>query len=166
MKNSLLIGIIVVLGLAVLLLLGRDTTQSQAPGAPALSGPIGSLIAPEKFYDFGNISMKNGLVEHVFKVSNTSGQDVFVKKLTTSCMCTAAFIQGAGGEKGPFGMEGMGYVPPADETIKAGESRDIKVVYDPNAHGPAGIGRIDRFIYLADASGTRLTFEIKAMVTP
>jgi len=166
MKNSLIIGIIVVLGLAVLMLLGRDTTQNQATTAPALSGPIGSLEAPEKFYDFGTISMKDGLVEHVFKVSNTSGQDVFVKKLTTSCMCTNAFIEGAGGEKGPFGMEGMGYVPPADELIKAGESRDIKVVYDPNAHGPAGVGRIDRFIYLADASGRALKFEIKAVVTP
>ena len=60
----------------------------------------------------------------------------------------------------------MGYVPPVNETIKAGESRTIRVVYDPNAHGPAGVGPIDRFAILTDKSGGKLQFEIKALVTP
>ena len=63
-------------------------------------------------------------------------------------------------------MPGMGYVPPANETIKAGESRMIRVVYDPNAHGPAGVGRINRFVELVDSSGGTLGLEIKALVTP
>ncbi|MBU6414743.1 hypothetical protein KGQ34_00665, partial [Patescibacteria group bacterium] len=84
----------------------------------------------------------------------------------TSCMCTNAYIESVGREKGPFGMEGMGYVPPANEIIKAGESRGIKVVYDPNAHGPAGVGAIDRLIYLTDGTGGTLQLEIKAEVTP
>ena len=82
-------------------------------------------------------------------------------------MCTKAFIVEPDGTlKGPFSMPGMGYVPPADETINAGESRKVRVIYDPNAHGPAGVGPVDRFITLTDNSGGRLDLEIKALVIP
>jgi len=120
----------------------------------------------EELFNFGTITMKDGLVDHVFRITNSSDEDIYVKKIHTSCMCTTAYLEDSTGEKGPFGMEGMGYLPPANETIRAGESRNIKVVYDPNAHGPAGVGAIDRFVYLTDASGDTLQFEIKAVVTP
>lgn len=162
-SNTIVISIIIVLGFIGLMFWGRS---SQTVGSPQSFGAVSSLLASEKFYDFGTIAMKNGLVSHVFKITNSSTQDVEVKKISTSCMCTKAYLEGPAGEKGPFGMEGMGYLPPANEVIKVGESRDLKVVYDPNAHGPAGVGSIDRFVYLTDASGARLQFEIKAVVTP
>lgn len=125
------------------------------------------LTAEEKFYDFGTISMKDGLVTKIFKVTNSTDQDIKLPSLTTSCMCTAAYlIKSDGNKKGPFGMPGMGFVPKLNETIKAGELANIEVVYDPNAHGPAGVGMIDRFVYLEDINGNKLQFEIKANVTP
>ena len=82
-------------------------------------------------------------------------------------MCTAAyFIDSDRNKKGPFGMPGMGFVPKLNAIIKAGTSGEIEAVYDPNAHGPAGVGMIDRFIYLEDANNNKLQFEIKANVTP
>lgn len=142
-------------------------------GTPAVQGTSGSntsknsLVAREVFYDFGTISMKNGNVTKEFIVTNPTSQDIIVKTVVTSCMCTTAFIVEADGSiKGPFRMPGMGYVPPANETIHAGESRAIRVVYDPNAHGPAGVGAIDRFVMLTDVSGGTLELEIKALVTP
>lgn len=156
-------SIVVIIGL--LGILGRSQNVPQIGGTEN-TGATSTLVARESLYDFGTISMKDGLVNHVFKVTNASTRDVNVKKITTSCMCTNAYVNGASGERGPFGMEGMGYVPPADELIKAGDTRDIKVVYDPNAHGPAGVGTIDRFIYLADDAGGVFTLEIKAVVTP
>jgi len=125
-----------------------------------------SLVVSEELYDFGTISMKDGLVDHMFKITNSSDKNIEVKKIYTSCMCTNAYLETINGEKGPFGMEGMGYIPPANEVIGIGESRNIKVVYDPNAHGPAGVGRIDRLVYLTDEFGNMLQFEIKAVVTP
>lgn len=126
-----------------------------------------ALTAEEKFYDFGIISMKNGLVTKLFKVTNSGGQDIQLPSLTTSCMCTKAyFVESDGRKSGPFGMPGMGIVPKLNKTIKAGESANVEVVYDPNAHGPAGVGMIDRFVYLEDADGNKLQFEIKANVTP
>ena len=63
-------------------------------------------------------------------------------------------------------MPGMGRVPPANERIKAGESRIIRIVYDPNAHGPAGVGRIEREIYLEDDAGAQTILKFEATVTP
>jgi len=126
------------------------------------------LVAPETFYDFGTISMKNGKASKIFKVRNETNTDILVPNLSTSCMCTVAYVvESDGSKKGPFGMPGHGgAVSKVNELIKAGESRDIEVVYDPNAHGPAGVGRIDRFVYLEDENGNKLQFEIKANVTP
>lgn len=163
MKKTVIFGAAIVLALAGLMVWGRSSQTSEVPHD---SGPIGSLKVSEQSYDFGTIAMKDGLVNHVFRITNTSGKDIHIKKISTSCMCTNAYLESAKGKKGPFGMEGMGYLPPADETIPAGESRDITVVYDPNAHGPAGVGTIDRLVYLTDASGGTLQLEIKAVVTP
>lgn len=146
---------------------GNGGTAASVQGASANTTTTSTLTTTETFFDFGTISMKNGLVTKEFTVTNTTGKDIFVPTLVTSCMCTKAFIvESDGSAKGPFGMPAMGYVPPANETIKAGESRTIRVVYDPNAHGPAGVGRIDRFVTLTDASGGAIQFEIKALVTP
>ena len=125
------------------------------------------LLANEVLYDFGVISMKNGDVSKTFKVVNSADEDITLPSLTTSCMCTSAFFIGSDGNKsGPFGMPGMGFVPKLNKIIKAGESADVEVVYNPNAHGPAGVGIIDRFVYLESSTGEKLQFEIKANVTP
>jgi len=126
------------------------------------------LIASETMYDFGAISMKNGLTSKNFTVTNSSEAEIILKSVTTSCMCTVAYVKRADNiKKGPFGMPGHGgAVPKVNESIQAGESFEVEVVYDPNAHGPAGVGMIDRFVYLEDSNGKILELEIKANVTP
>ena len=59
-----------------------------------------------------------------------------------------------------------GVVQKANAIVRAGGSLDTEVVYDPNAHGPAGVGKINRFVFLTDTSGNALQIEIKALVTP
>ncbi|MEK7547078.1 MAG: DUF1573 domain-containing protein [Patescibacteria group bacterium] len=130
------------------------------------SGTETALIALEKLYDFGTISMAKGNVSHTFAVTNPTDKDIIVSDLVTSCMCTAAYIVEGNSKIGPFGMVGMGYLPKANMLIKAGETRSVDVVYDPNAHGPAGVGFVDRFVNLTDANGGTLQLEIKAVVTP
>ena len=58
-----------------------------------------------------------------------------------------------------------GSVPKVNDTIKAGETREIEVVFDPNAHGPAGVGLIERVVRLEYGEKT-LELNIKAVVTP
>jgi hypothetical protein len=126
-----------------------------------------SLIATSKLYDFGTISMKNGDVSKDFTFTNPTNKNVIILGLETSCMCTSALlVEPDGSTKGPFGMPGMGGMTSTNETIKTGENRTLRVIYNPNAHGPAGVGQIDRFITLTDSTGETLQFEIKAVVTP
>jgi len=166
--KTIIIWVLAIFALLVLLMwAGSKNMSSQSSNNPISINETGNqLTVPKKLYNFGTISMKNGLVDHIFKVTNSSNKDIYVKSIYTSCSCTTAYIKTANGEKGPFGMEGMGYLSSADEIIKAGESRNIKVVYNPNAHGPAGVGAIERFIMLTDNSGKTLQLEIKALVTP
>ncbi len=169
MKNIITLSVIILILFGGLFFYAKPDQNVKGKGdtAPKETSSISSLEAPETFYDFGTISMENGNVSKTFKVTNSTTGDIFIPKLTTSCMCTSAYLIKPNGSKiGPFGMEGMGFVPKINETIKAGESRDIEVVYDPNAHGPAGVGMIDRLVYLEDSNGEKLQFEIKANVTP
>ena len=144
---------------------GASTASVQGADGENISNSL--LTAPETLYDFRTISMKNGNVNKDFQVANSTNKDITVKTVITSCMCTKAFVVRPDNSTiGPFGMPGMSYVPPANEVIQACESRVIRVVYDPNAHGPAGVGHIDRFVTLTDSSGGTIQFEIKALVTP
>mgnify|MGYP001579233867 FL=1 len=132
------------------------------------AGANNTLTALETFYDFGTISMKNGNVSKIFKVTNSTSEDIKVPSLTTSCMCTTAYIIKEDGSKSrPFGMPGHGgAVPKANAVVKAGGSLDIEVVYDPNAHGPAGVGLIERAVFLEDENSNVIEFKFKVNVTP
>ena len=162
------IVLLILFGLFVWSYSGKGGTAAPAQETSGAAGAAQtSLTASETFYDFGTISMKEGNVTKEFTVTNPTDADIMVSTILTSCMCTTAFVvKSDGSVKGPFGMSGHGYVPPTNELIKAGESRTIRVVYDPNAHGPAGVGMIERSIMLTDASGGVLQFEIKVNVTP
>lgn len=165
MNKTIIIVLAVVLVIVGLLYWGR---QVQNPPLDSVgAGNVSeSIITNENFYDFGQISMKDGNVEKVFTVTNASEVSVLIEKLTTSCMCTVAFFEAESGEKGPFGMPGHGgIVPRLNERIASGESRNVRVVFDPNAHGPAGVGPISRVVYLEGKDGI-LELGFKAMVTP
>lgn len=162
-RTTLIAGAIVLLAIGGLFYWGRANQSVSAEVPIRESG----LAAAETFYDFGEISMKDGLVDRMFEITNPTDKDITLERLTTSCMCTTAFIVKDGARRGPFGMPGHGGpVPRANEVIPAGGKLAIDVVYDPEAHGPAGVGEIDRFVYLVDDTGGQLSFEIKANVTP
>lgn len=165
MNKTIIITLTIVLGLAGLIWWGSFNQKSSTTVSSGSTG--GLLTATETVYDFGQISMKDGNVTKEFIVTNPTDKDIFVPTVVTSCMCTKAFIvRPDGTTKGPYGMPSMGYVWPSDETVKAGASMVIRVVYDPNAHGPAGVGFIDRFVTVTDEFKNELKLEIKATVTP
>ena len=166
MNKNILIIVLIVAGLFGLMLWGKSIQKPDSHVHAENPGEKSALASAETLYDFGAISMKSGKVNKIFIVNNPTDKDIVVREVTTSCMCTNAYIEKGDSEIGPFGMVGMSYVPPANETIKAGGSMDLKVVYDPNAHGPSGVGSIDRLVYVSDNDGGTLQFEIKAVVTP
>jgi hypothetical protein len=163
--KAVLVGAGIILAVGILFWLGRGNIGvKNSANLPA--AVVSDLISDQTQYDFGTISMAAGTVSHDFKIKNTGREPVKTDKLYTSCMCTTAkFIQD-GKSVGPFGMPGHGFVPPFRKTIAPGEEVVISVDFDPAAHGPAGVGEIEREIYLEGDSGPLVTLGIKANVTP
>lgn len=126
-----------------------------------------SLVAEQPEYDFGTIAMKDGNVKYTYTVQNTGDEPITISKLHTSCACTVASLTVDEKTVGPFGMEGHGgTVSKIDVYIPAGEKGEVEVVYDPAAHGSAGIGKIERSVFLDSSTRARTELTFKAMVTP
>lgn len=159
----------VIVGITILAFIGIIWIATPAPKTPAEASASASvskiLVAPETKYDFGTISMAAGKVAHLFKFKNTGAEPVTISTAYTSCMCTAATLIIDGVRKGPFGMPGHGFLPKLNELIPAGGEVQVEVVFDPAAHGPAGVGTIARSVMLETSSGTS-EMNFSAVVTP
>lgn len=158
----LAVGILAVLGIIAISYPGQNNEKKEQVAALGL---ITNLAAPETGYDFGTISMVAGKVAHSFEIRNNSSSTLALDKLYTSCMCTAAYFVKGDERIGPFGMPGHGFVPGLGQELKPGETAKIEVVFDPAAHGPAGIGPVDRTVFL-ELNGGMKEFGIKAIVIP
>ena len=93
-------------------------------------------------------------------------EELELEKMYTSCMCTEAWLIMDGKELGPFGMPGHSGVPPIRKSMGRNQNAQIKVVFDPAAHGPSGLGPIARSVILESKDHAPLTLDIKANVTP
>jgi hypothetical protein len=146
-------------------LAGRGDAQAAtvASEQPSAGGTLASM-AP--FFNFGTVSMRAGKVVHKYAVSNIGSSPVTITRLSTSCMCTEATLVTASARRGPFGMEGHAPIPSIREQLGVGEMAQVEVVFDPAAHGPAGVGRIDRTVTLQNSAGRPLELAFTAMVTP
>jgi len=158
--------------LAILIFIGLVWIARPAPeekniaAAGTGSDEAGALTTEERAFDFGTISMAAGEVRHTFLVKNGGTAAATVKKMYTSCMCTTATLTADGKTFGPFGMPGHGFIPAIDASIDAGATASVEVVFDPTAHGPAGVGTIERIVRLEQASGEALELHFRAFVTP
>ncbi len=156
---------LILLFIAGLVLLGRAGQKTEQT-ADLTQNADSALIAGESFFNFGEVSMARGTVTHAYTIRNTSNAPVTIRKVTTSCMCTEATL--ILGEKrfGPYGMPGHGLAPSVNATLAPGQEATVEVVFDPAAHGPAGVGRADRIVFVEDATGLVLQLNFTATVTP
>lgn len=79
------------------------------------------------FYDFGEVVQSEGKVSTNFTVKNIGGAPLKFNKLSTSCGCTVAEMDLS--------------------DLLAGESRNMKVTFDPMVH-PDQLGAATRVVYL------------------
>jgi len=107
-------------------------------------------------YDLGEMPIKGGIVTREYEIKNTSDRDMELIKIVTSCMCTRAGVKAESGETKFFAMEmGGDKNPIISLKIKKGETAKATVRFDPAAHGPAGIGPIDRKVSLYFDTGLK-----------
>ena len=164
---KLLIGVaIVVIGLGGALFYAQPKDQDHSNMPAEASGATLDLALDPLKYDFGTISMKNGLVTKSFKVKNTQDRQIDLSTAYTSCMCTTAKIVIDGQEYGPFSMQGHGAMKMLNQKLRPGQEAELLVTFDPNAHGPSGIGVIERTVSLQSEKGDIASVDIKANVTP
>jgi len=165
--NKTIIGIsIAVLVLAGVVWIARPGLEdaNTASLSPAPGG--GALTAEENAFDFGPISMATGNVKHEFKIKNTGTGTIIVEKMYTSCMCTTASLVTSKKKYGPYGMPGHGFVPKINTSIGPNEEVTVETIFDPAAHGPAGVGRVERAVILENNAGEPLELLFTALVTP
>jgi hypothetical protein len=162
-------AVILVIGGAIIAAMpepGASKSTTVESGSIGSLGSVGSLSALVTKFNFGSISMAAGNVTHRYSISNTGTDPVLIRKIYTSCMCTTAALVKSGRKSAPYGMPGHGPIPTINVPMNPGEDAIIEVVFDPAAHGPAGIGPIDRNITIENDAGRPLVLALVANVTP
>ena len=164
--NKTIIGIIIatIAFLGIVWIARPDSQTSNT--ASILQNSGGTLGVEETSFDFGAISMAAGIVKHAFKIKNTSNEPITIGKMYTSCMCTTAILMTGDKQFGPYGMPGHGFIPKINAAMNPGEEATVEIVFDPAAHGPAGVGRIQRTITIENNAGQSLELGFTALVTP
>ncbi len=161
-KTTIVITLLVVLSVGLILV-----TKPAPTGGDNLRASLNSVLQTnESSYNFGTVSMARGKVNREFSFVNAGNVPARISQIYTSCMCTTAVLDLDGKKFGPFGMPGHGFSAPIKAEIGANEAAKLKVVFDPAAHGPAGVGPIERVVYVGTSDGAILQFRIAALVTP
>ncbi|MBI4085163.1 MAG: DUF1573 domain-containing protein [Candidatus Liptonbacteria bacterium] len=166
-KSTIIYSLVTVIVIIALYFVGGSSTRngSADTGGQNADNTSESFASAEKTFDFGTISMANGKVSHSFEFENIGSAPVTIGRIYTSCMCTSATLIKSDKSVGPFGMQGHGFAAGISESLAPGEKAKMEVIFDPAAHGPAGIGPIQRVVRAETNSGY-LEFEIKSNVTP
>lgn len=140
-------------------------SQPATPAPVAMQGAYG-LQARETDYDFGSISMAAGKVTHRYWFRNENTAPVLIRRIYTSCMCTTAtFVRGMK-VINSYGMLGHGPLPAVNQSLNPGEAAFVDVVFDPAAHGPAGLGPTRRVVTIESDAGQPVELRFAANVTP
>lgn len=126
-----------------------------------VTSEVQGIEATPTYYDLGDIPIKGGVVTKEYEIKNTSGKDMELIKIVTSCMCTSASVKVGDTETRFFAMEmGGDKNPLISVKLKKDEVGKVTVRFDPAAHGPEGVGPFDRIVWLYFDSGMKeLTFK-------
>jgi hypothetical protein len=147
-------------------LTAKPIVSSATTPRAAVPASTGALSARDTKFDFGIVSMAAGDVSHRYWFRNNSSLPVVVERIYTSCMCTTATLVKAMRIIGSFGMPGHGPLPDVNQSFAPGEAAYVDVVFDPAAHGPAGLGRTERVVSIESDTGQRLELAFVANVRP
>lgn len=173
--TGLIVGAsLIVLALVIAVIAAKPGTgPATATNAAPAAAPAGTAVrasvalkARETAFEFGSISMAAGKVTHRYWFRNEIATPVLIRRIYTSCMCTTATLVKAARVIGSYGMPGHGPVPDVNEMLAPGEAAYVDVVFDPAAHGPAGLGRTERVVTIEHGAGEPLQIGFTADVKP
>jgi hypothetical protein len=162
---------VVIAALGGLIVAAKPGPVAKTPTAVELvkaSAPnsAGRLVAEQMKFSFGPISMARGKVTHRYPIKNTGTEPLLIRKMYTSCMCTTVALVKNGRTSDAYGMPGHTPIPTINVPLNPKEEAFVEVVFDPAAHGPAGVGPIERVVTLENNAGRPLELEFAALVSP
>lgn len=102
------------------------------------------ISIPVSLKSVGNIPYSGGNLVETFSVKNVGDKNLEIANMTTSCMCTKAYLKQGSVKSEEFGMKGMTAPSSWKGIIKPGETADVVMDFDPTAHGPQGVGTVTR----------------------
>lgn len=139
--------IIIISSLTVLVLGGGVMLMGGQTQKASVEKTTGAKVQTfESSFDFKDVKYSGGNVKHEFKIKNPGTSDLTIANMATSCMCTTVYLK-VGDKKGPaFGMNGHSSESGWTGVLKPGEEGQVVTVFDPTAHGPAGVGPISRIV--------------------
>ena len=150
-RIKILISIIIVLilgGIIAIFFVARSESTANTEGNAVIE------LQTNRFA-LGDISMAKGIVKKEIAIKNTGTADLKISDLYTSCMCTKISLKVDDKTSPAFGMKGHG--GPSSLTwsqiIRPGQSGQLEIAFDPNAHGPTGTGPINRTATLSSNEG-------------
>ena len=159
--DTFLIGIVLV----TMLLLGGAVYLEASMGATTqveADTRVETQVG-ETRHDWGTIDINGGVVSKTFAIENKGTTTLKIYDVQTSCMCTTAQLKTAAESSKKFGMH--------EKTrsvfeIAPGDTAELLVEFDPNFHGPSGVGPISRTVTMNtnDSNNPTLQFLLTASV--
>ncbi len=149
-------------GAAVSLVLLLGYYMLSGDEGKSANSPVISIEPTE--YNFGDVSLRGGVVKTVMTIKNVGGADLIINDMETSCGCTSATVE-KGGEEGPaFSMKGHGPAPVGwSQTLQPGEAALLNIYYDPAVH-PELRGAVTRAIALYSTDPSSPVKEVRIHV--
>lgn len=144
----------------------QTAAMGHVPPSAAQAARPATLASFKPAIDLGTVSMAAGNVPFRYLIKNTGAEPLDINRVSTSCMCTSATVVTATERKGPFGMPGHGGSNATKLRLVPGELANVEVVFDPAAHGPSGLGRIERTVTLESAQAAPLELRMAVLVKP
>lgn len=142
------------------------TASAATPAPTATPARPATLVSLRPAFDFGTVSMAAGKVAATYAIKNSADGPLNLNRIYTSCMCTTAALALPSGRKGPFGMPGHGGTTALSAQLAPGQTALLEVVFDPAAHGPAGLGRVERTVTVESKEAAPLELRFAALVKP
>ncbi len=160
--KKIIIGFVV---LTLLILVGGVYILSVTTANPVqvTSSQNAKVSVDQKTHDWGTIPYSGGNVTKSFTIKNTGTDVLQLTNIKTSCACTFAQLTIDGKTSPKFGMHTTSsWVG----EVASGKEASLMVVFDPDFHGPTGVGPMERLISMQtnDINNPNLEFSLKGVV--
>lgn len=161
-NKKVLIGFILV---TILILFGGVFILSKTTNSGQINGVSANakLTADEKTFDWGEIAYSGTDATKTFTIKNSGTEVLKLTNIKTSCACTKAQVVIDDKSSPYFSMHTtsswIGEISP-------GKEASLTVIFDPDFHGPSGVGAVERLISMEtnDAANPQIEFSLKGVV--